>query len=354
MHGLRSARRGIRAAAATATATLVLCWPTSATAALAASGPAAATPTSTALPSCDTSGLQATQDHVGTVAEVSSIDEMDTVTLTIQNSGATCSGLGAALYLQTVPNKVTLVWPRIFWRIDGGSWMAAQVGSVSCQPPPSGPTDSCILATLPEFPPLESGTTKLAVALEFTSWNDANYSFTGSIVPNDDGNDFNVDEFGPGSTNDWALECATCINTGTSILPPGSSGGGSHPSPTPTKGRGSTGGTSSGSGGSAGPSAPHPSTTSARATHSTTPSASASAPATAATGDAPGPTAPGPAKTLGPADAQLASSSHNNPLPTAFGAITALLIVLGATSLLLRRRLRRVAADSREPGESRD
>ena len=151
MLGPRSAWRSIRAAAATATATLLLCSPATTTAALAASGPAAATPTSTALPSCDSSGLQATQDHVGTVAEVSSIDEMDTVTLTIQNSGATCSGLGAALYLQTLPNRVTLVWPQIFWRIDDGSWMAARVETLSCQPPPSGPTDSCIMAALPEF-----------------------------------------------------------------------------------------------------------------------------------------------------------------------------------------------------------
>jgi hypothetical protein len=328
--------------------------PTTTTAALAASGPATATPTSTALPSCDTSGLQATQDHVGTVAEVSSIDKMDTVTLTIQNYGATCSGLGAALYLQTLPNRVTLVWPQIFWRIDDGSWMAAQVETVSCQPPPSGPTDSCILATLPEFPPLESGTTTLAVALEFTSWNDANYGFSGTIVPNDNGDDFNIDEFGPGSTNDWALECATCVNTGTSILPPGSSGGGSHssPAPAPGTGGGSTGTTSRGSGGSARSSASHPSTTSARATHSTTPTASASAPATAVTGDAPGPTASGSAKAVSPADAQLVSSSRNNPLPAVFGVITATLIVLGAASLLLRRRLRRVAADSEETGES--
>lgn len=222
---------GIRAASVTMIAGLALWLLPTPTAFAVGPSPSPSPVASAPIPSCLVSQFRSTQDHIGRIAEVSSINQLDPVTATIFNDGVKCGHLTASLTLDAATNQSGVVWPEIYWSVDGGPWTASSSSQISCQSP--GPSN-CIRAELQPGAPIASGQTTVAVALDFTSWNDALYSFAGSIALYGDGNE---SPFGLDSTNDWLLNCPTCSTNGTTVLPPGStaakppatSGGGSTP-----------------------------------------------------------------------------------------------------------------------------
>ncbi len=322
----RQNKRSVRIAIIPAAIAAALWLPTAATASTNASSPSRAA--SAPVPYCSLQQLSATQDHIGRVAEVTSINEMDTVTVTISNDGPECGSLGAILSLQAATNETAIAWPQIYWSLNGNPWTASPTSTSACRQP--GPP-VCLTTSIPQQTPLPSGQTTLALALDFTSWNDALYSFSGAISLNDYDDSANGD-FGLNSTNDWLLNCPNCTVDGSTVLPPGS-GGNTQPTAAPGAGSPSHRPTSATPSPNATRST-NPTPTGTGPTASTAPTTTATPTAFAAT--TPRPHSPKPAL-LTPA----ASNTNDSTSTIVVGTGIATTLALAGGALVLTRRRRR-------------
>jgi hypothetical protein len=304
-----------------------------------------ATATTPALDGC-TSVLAVSSNRVG--ATVSAVDELDTITSTLTNPGSECGYLQPQVLLSTLPNSVELVWPKVLWRVDGGSWVAAPAQSGACSQRVGDSRDVCATAQMPERLAVNSGTTTVDVAVEFTSWNDANYSFSGIstlYLDSDQQAEFE---------GQWQLDCATCIDTGTTILPPGVTDGNSPPytPPASTGGKGS-GSTKSGTSPSATAHTAAPHSSAAATVPASTPAStgfgqsgtSSSAAQVTSDGVTSLPTLSAGSAAVDPAALATTdphSSRSSDSLLTTLCVAVAALVVLGGTALYLGRRRRKL------------
>lgn len=183
---------------------------------------------------CDS--LQVSADR--SYASTSSINAMVAITATVHDYGPDCL-VEPQVTLITIPNSGKLVWPKVFWKIDG-SWTSATAVPGSCPSSAGDSRDVCASATLPGYLPVDAGSTTMELGLEFASWNDANYSFASVAALYQEGVQ------APGFEATWALDCSTCVNTGTTVLPPGVTDGNSPPSSAPASASGKGGAPGSG------------------------------------------------------------------------------------------------------------
>ncbi|WP_157436248.1 hypothetical protein [Actinospica robiniae] len=305
--------------------------------AAASTAEAAGTAASTSAPAASLGGCDSLLASVDQYfASTSAINQMIAITATVQNDGPDCL-VEPQVTLSTIPNSVKLVWPKVFWKIDG-SWTSATAVPGSCPTLGGDARDVCATATLPDYLPVKAGSTTMELGLEFTSWNDSNYGFASVAALYREGVE------APGFQTSWALDCATCFNTGTSVLPPGVTDGNSPPYSPPASAHGKSGAPAASSKSSTGVNTAA-SRVAASATIDAPPSASPqpSAALTQTTSAVPqsGQSTAAPAvDPVALATSDSAGKQHGGTLlATGVGALA--LVALGGTGVYFRRKRRR-------------